>query len=115
MLIRRSIFIITAILLTTFTFAQNKMTPELLWQLGRVTGLGISTDGKFIVYNVSTPDIAENKSNAQSYMIPVTGGDPVMVSNPELILPSNKISPDGKYILTTEAVKVKKVFGSDNY
>ncbi len=115
MLIRRLIFIITAIFLTTFTFAQNKMTPELLWQLGRVTGSGISTDGKFIVYNVSTPDIAENKSNAQSYMIPVTGGDPVMVSNPELILPSNKISPDGKYILTAEAVKVKKVFGSDSY
>ena len=28
------------------TVAQEVMTPELLWKLGRVTALGISKDGK---------------------------------------------------------------------
>jgi hypothetical protein len=36
--------------------AQNKITPELLWKLGRVSAMGLSKDGKFVVYAVSTPD-----------------------------------------------------------
>ncbi|HTC01094.1 MAG TPA: alpha/beta fold hydrolase [Ferruginibacter sp.] len=115
MLLKKSIFIITAILSTTFTFAQNKMTPELLWQLGRVTGLGISKDGQHILYNVSTPDVAENKSNIKSYSIPLTGGDPVLVEKPEELLKNKNISPDGKHILVAEEVKVKKVSGEDYY
>ncbi|MEY4085244.1 MAG: hypothetical protein RL074_1031, partial [Bacteroidota bacterium] len=38
--------------------AQNVMTPELLWKLGRISPLGISKDGKNIVYKVSTPSVA---------------------------------------------------------
>src|SRR5882672_7214414 len=53
-----------------FTIAQNKMTPELLWKLGRVTALGISKDGKYVVYSVSTPDWQANKSSRKSYIIP---------------------------------------------
>jgi len=115
MLLKKSVLLIIASLLTTFTFAQNKMTPELLWQLGRVTGLGISKDGQHILYNVSTPDIAENKMNTKGYSIPLTGGDAVAVDKPEDQLKNNKLSPDGKYILLTEDVKVKKVSGEDYY
>ena len=39
--------------------AQKLMTPELLWQLGRVSGIGISKDEKSVVYNVSTPNASE--------------------------------------------------------
>ena len=56
-----------------FLFAQDKMTPELLWQLGRVSGLGISKDGKYILYSVSTPNATENKSSKKTYMIPLVG------------------------------------------
>ena len=111
MLFKKITFIVISILLTTFSFAQNKMTPELLWQLGRVTGLGISKDGQHILYNVSTPDVAENKSNIKSYSIPLTGGDPVLVDKPEDLLKNNKLSPDGKHILSAGEVKVKKVSG----
>ena len=45
--------------------AQQNMTPEKLWQLGRVTPIGISKDGKSLVYKVGTPNIQENKINSK--------------------------------------------------
>ena len=95
--------------------ANGVMTPELLWKLGRVTGLGISKDGKYVLYAVSTPDIETNKSIRKSYMIPLTGGTATEVSNPDSLLNNKNLSPDGKYTLGDKEVKVKKIFGSDKY
>ena len=55
--------------------AQNVMSPELLWKLGRLSSLGISKDEKNIIYKVSTPSVEENKSNSKYYSIPVNGGN----------------------------------------
>ena len=52
--------------------AQNVMTPELLWKLGRIAPLGISKDGKNVVYKVSTPSVEENKSNSKFYTVAIT-------------------------------------------
>src|SRR5215510_14486273 len=93
----------------------NVMTPELLWKLGRVSGLGISKDGKYVLYSVSTPDIDANKSKRKSYMIPVTGGTATEISNRDSLLNNKNLSPDGKYTLSDKEVKVKKIFGSDIY
>jgi len=54
--------------------AQQHVTPELLWKLGRVSALGLSKDEKSVIYKVSVPDVAENKSNSKYYSIPVNGG-----------------------------------------
>jgi len=102
-------------ILTSTTRAQNLMTPEQLWNLGRVSGMGISKDGKFVVYAVSVPDVAENKINTKTYIIPVTGGAATMVANADSLLVNDKISPDGKYKISSEEVKVKDVIGSDLY
>lgn len=109
-----------SILLSLSTLAQQKsdnyrMTPELLWKLGRVSGLGISKDGKYVLYAVSTPDAAANTSSRKKYAIPVGGGNPIPVSNADSMLPNDKISPDGKYLLSNAAVKIKKVTGKDFY
>ena len=106
---------ILALLITSFSFAQNRLTPELLWQLGRVSGLGMSKDGKYIVYSVGIPNAAENKTNRKSYIIPVSGGQPVQISKPDSLLADKNVSPDGKYILSNKEVKIKKVTGSDYY
>ena len=42
--------------------AQDVMTPDILWQLGRVGAECISADGKNLVFGVSIPDINQNKS-----------------------------------------------------
>jgi dipeptidyl aminopeptidase/acylaminoacyl peptidase len=95
--------------------AQDKMTPELLWKLGRLTGLGMSKDGKYILYSVTTPDVANNKSRHSSYMISANGGSAIEISNPDSLLNNKNLSPDGKYILSNKDIKVKKIFGSDYY
>ncbi len=95
--------------------SQNRMTPELLWQLGRVSGLGISTDGQYAVYAVSTPNAAENKSSRKFYAVPVGGGQAIPIAKPDSLLKNEKISPDGKYLISSEEVKIKMVTGKDHY
>ena len=95
--------------------AQNVMTPELLWKLGRVSPLGISKDGKSIVYKVSIPSMEENKSNSKLYTIPVNGGNPVEIKESESLLKDKNVSPDGKFIVYSEEVKIEKVLGKDYY
>lgn len=111
----KRIVFFSAVLLSLSATAQNKMTPELLWKLGRVSGLGISKDGKYILYSVSTPNAAENKSSRKSFAIPITGGNPIPVSNADSMLPNEKISPDGKYMISSQEVKIKKLTGKENY
>jgi hypothetical protein len=45
-MIRISIVLFCCIV-SVLTTAQNRMTPELLWQLGRVSPVGISRDGSW--------------------------------------------------------------------
>jgi len=95
--------------------AQNTMSPELLLKLGRVTTLGLSKDGKNIVYKVAIPSAEENKSNSKLYTLPINGGNPTEVASTKEILNNKNISPDGKYLLYDEEVKIDKVHGKDFY
>jgi dipeptidyl aminopeptidase/acylaminoacyl peptidase len=104
-----------AIFIHCGSFAQNKMTPELLWQLGRVGGLGISKDGKYVLYNVSSYNATENTGSTKTYMVPVAGGDAVLVTNTDSLLNNEKISPDGKYLIGNTSLKTKDIMGSDFY
>jgi dipeptidyl aminopeptidase/acylaminoacyl peptidase len=94
---------------------KEKMTPELLWKLGRVSGLGISKDGKYVVYSVSTPDLDANKSNRKSYIIPINGGTAVQVNKPDSLLQDKNLSPDGTHKLSHKEVKIKKISGVDHH
>jgi dipeptidyl aminopeptidase/acylaminoacyl peptidase len=115
------IFLYTALFfISVSAIGQNKsdsyrMTPELLWKLGRVSGLGVSKDGKYIVYSVSTPDADENKSKRKSFIIPVSGGDAKEISNPDSLLADKNISPDGRYRISSKDVKIKNITGKDHY
>ncbi len=112
----KKIFILTVSLMGLSASAQQQpMTPELLWKLGRVSGLGISNDGKSIIYKVSTPVAEENKSNSEFFGIPVNGGAPVALKEYKLLLKDKYLSPDGKLFLTSKEVKVEKVYGKDYY
>jgi dipeptidyl aminopeptidase/acylaminoacyl peptidase len=111
---RKTLFLMLTMISLTAT-AQNVMTPELLWKLGRVTPLGISKDGKNIVYKVSTPSVEENKSNSKFYTIPVNGGNAVEIKDTKDLLADKNISVDGKFIVYNEEVKEAKVLGKDYY
>ena len=113
---KNKLFFLLFLLISGMTVqAQNLLTPELLWKIGRVSGKGISKDGKFVIYSVGTPDVAENKIDTKTYSVPIGGGEAVLITNADDLLTNEKISPDGKYKISSEPVKVKKVSGSDFY
>ncbi len=96
--------------------AQNaRLSPESLWQLGRVSALGISKDQQSIIYSVSTPDVQSNKSSRKTYQIPITGGNPLEIKDFTGLLSNDRISPDGKYSISAEDVKINNVAGVDYY
>ncbi|MDI5893876.1 S9 family peptidase [Flavobacterium algoritolerans] len=111
----KKILLIPLLMMSLNAMAQNVMTPELLWKLGRVTPLGISKDGKNIVYKVTTPSVQENKSDTKFYILPVNGGNPTEVKETKDLLKDKNISPDGKYIVYNEEVKIEKIHGKDFY
>ena len=111
----KKILFIPLLMMSLTAMAQNVMTPELLWKLGRVTPLGISKDGKNIVYKVTTPSVEENKSDSKFYILPVNGGNPTEVKDTKELLKDKNVSPDGKYIVYNEEVKIEKVHGKDFY
>ena len=97
--------------------AQNLLTPETLWKLGRLSTLGVSKDGKMIVYKVTTPSVEENKSNAKFYSLPIGGGLANEIQETEAInlVVDKNVSPDGKYLLSSKEVKTENVLGKDFY
>ncbi|PJJ10387.1 dipeptidyl aminopeptidase/acylaminoacyl peptidase [Flavobacterium sp. 1] len=95
--------------------AQNVMTPELLWKLGRITPLGISKDGKNVVYKVSTPSVDENKSSSKYYTVAINGGATAEINDTKDVLADKNSSPDGKYLVYNQEVKIDKVLGKDYY
>lgn len=95
--------------------AQQHMTPELLWKLGRVSALGITKDGKNIVYKVATPNIEENKLDSKFYTVPVNGGTATEVKEYKELLNDKSLSPDGRLLLTSKEIKVNKIEGKDFY
>lgn len=103
------------ILISVNAMAQNLMSPELLWKLGRVNVLGISKDGKNIVYKVATPSIEDNKTNSKFYTIPVDGGNATEIKDSKTLVADKNVSPDGKYTVYHEEVKLENVLGKDYY
>lgn len=108
-------YLILTMMTCLSAFAQNVMTPERLWELQRLSALGISKDGKQVIYKVSIPDVKENKFNSRYYAVPVNGGPASEVSDYKSLLADKNLSPDGKHTIYHEEVKINKVHGSDFY
>jgi dipeptidyl aminopeptidase/acylaminoacyl peptidase len=111
----KKIFVLAAVFIAATVSGQGRMTPELLWKLGRVSGVGLSKDKQYVIYSVSTPDVDANKSKRQTFALPVKGGAPVMITNADSATGNAKISPDGSKIIFSEEVKLLNVYGKDYY
>lgn len=109
--------ILAAILfsLTISATAQERMTPELLWRLGRVESVGISKDSSNVVFTVTTPNVEENTKPKKTYIIAIKGGAAKEITDSNSYVKSDRISPDGRYKLSAEDVKMKNVYGKDFY
>ncbi|SFS32533.1 S9 family peptidase [Lutibacter maritimus] len=95
--------------------AQNVMTPEILLQLNKVSGKGISKDGNHVIYSVSKYNKSLNTSKTNYYSIPISGGEAMLIDNYKTLLSNKNVSPNGAYIISTSEVKLQNIEGSDFY
>ena len=60
----------------------KRMTPELLWQLGRLGDVAASSDGNLIAYTVRNYDLAENSGTSDLHLLNLTSEkDIVLIDN----------------------------------
>ncbi len=102
----------------SMTFQQSlaqRMTPEILWELGRVSAIGLTTDRQKVIYEVTTYDVATNDKSSQLFVIPIRGGKAEAIEQYDNLWQDPSISPTDKYQLITKDVKIKSVLGTDYY
>jgi len=78
--------------------AQRAIRFEDLAAIHRIGAPQLSPDGKWIAYDVSTPDLAANKSFSGVYLMPAAGGPPKAISDVKHQDNGPSWSPDGKTI-----------------
>ena len=79
--------------------AQNPttvLTPEKLWQLGRLGEMQVSPDGKTVAYTVTKYSLVDNKGNADIYLVPVAGGAAKKLTDTPTSENTLNWRPDGK-------------------
>lgn len=62
------------LLASAYCQAQNKMTPELLWSLKRVSGVSVSDDGKKLHFSSRQTDWQTEKSTSKEYELDLQTG-----------------------------------------
>jgi len=79
--------------------AQNqRLTPELLWQIGRIGLECTSADGKYVVYGVQRYNLAQNNSTRTLYLTETATGNTRPLTDPEKSCANAVFTPDGTRI-----------------
>ncbi|MCB2376111.1 S9 family peptidase [Hymenobacter sp. BT635] len=76
---------------------QTMLTPEKLWQLGRLGEMQVSPDQKTVAFTVTRYSLNDNKGSADIYLVPVAGGSVKQLTNTPAVS-ENTLNwrPDGK-------------------
>ncbi len=70
----KSRLLLASLLLGGSLSAQERLTPEMLWSLGRVSVEGLSESGKTLYYGVSYTDWKTEKRKTTHYRMPLAAG-----------------------------------------
>lgn len=99
--------------------AQQTLTPELLWQIGRVSLDCVSADGQYAVYGVQRYDMPKNKSSRVLYLLTIKTGETRALTSPDASSSDAEFRPDGKkigflrdgklYEISLESTHVRKI------
>ncbi len=95
--------------------AQEVMTPEKLIELNKVSGKGLTKNGKYLVYSQSKYSFETDSKTTKFYKIPIKGGNPQELKDYKTLLTDRNVSPNGKYRIITKEVPLLKVIGTDYY
>ncbi|MFW5724853.1 MAG: prolyl oligopeptidase family serine peptidase [Bacteroidota bacterium] len=77
---------------------KQSLTPETLWEFGRVGGMQVSPDQTTILFTVTNYDAEANTSSRDVYTLPVTGGEPRNITNSSVNESNVTWRPDGRRI-----------------
>jgi dipeptidyl aminopeptidase/acylaminoacyl peptidase len=89
---------LTTLCYSSASIAQERLTPELLWQLKRVAGPAVSPDGARFVYGVRQYAVRENRGNTDLYLLAVDGGEPIQLTDTQGSEFNAVWRPDGRRI-----------------
>lgn len=95
--------------------AQDVMTPQKLWELGRVSPIGITKDGNAVVYKVTKPSVENNDFSSKVYSVPISGGTATEIKDHSALVRDENRSPNGNHLLYHKAVKLQNILGKDYY
>lgn len=91
------------------------MTAEKLWELDRISPIGLSNDQQKVIFKVRSYDVDSNSSTSETYVLPIKGGEATVINSYDSIYDDPKVTSDGKYKLLSKEVKVHPVTGEDHY
>jgi Tol biopolymer transport system component len=96
-------------------YANEVMTPEKLWELKRVSALGLNKDKTHVIYKVTTPSVKNNDFSSKVYQVSINGGDAQLLENYQGVVIDNSISPDGTKKLFHDKVQLEAILATDRH
>ena len=108
-------FLVASIILSTSAMAQKVMTPELLWQVKKVSPVGITKDKKSLIYKVTSTDVSTQTDQTKTYLLSLAGGRASEIEDYKSLLVDKSLADKTNYKVELEEVKLQKVFGKDFY
>ena len=95
----KKILIIALVCWNPVLFAQDRLTPEKLWQFERVSDEQVSPDGEYVIYGVTRYDLKENKGHRDLFVKAVSGGETInLTENISASVYNGRWRPDGRKI-----------------
>ena len=93
---RDLVLVSLGIILSFGVIAKEVLTPEMLWQVKRVSPLGLNKEKSHVIYKVTTPSVDDNSFSSKVYQVPLEGGAAKLLDAYQGVLKDSKISPDGR-------------------
>jgi dipeptidyl aminopeptidase/acylaminoacyl peptidase len=84
--------------------AQEKLTPEKLWQIARVSDPQISPNGNLVLFGSRTFDVKANKGVNIIYLVNYNGGEPKAITTAEYNAMAARFRPDGAAVTFLSAI-----------
>ena len=109
----RRITLILTLFMVYSTFAQQPLTPEKLWELHRVSGIGLTADKNHVLIGVTTPNVKNNSFDKEYYKLAIKDGKTVSITKEQLELLTEKLNNNKSLKLIHKEVKLTPVLAKD--
>ncbi|MCF6459282.1 S9 family peptidase [Pseudoalteromonas sp. MMG024] len=114
-MLRTILSVSLGVALSAGAYANEVMTPEKLWQLKRVSALGLNKEKTHVIYKVTTPSVEKNDFSSKVYQVSLKGGESQLLEAYQGVVINKSISPDGSKKLFHEKVKLEDILATDRH